>query len=159
MKKLSLTLEEIFNDNFELIAIYSDEEDYRLAFLLNQYLELRLQKTDPIITTHNNEFTVFEYDDRHHYRLWQLIFNHHIRNRKVNRTHDLFSDSTITFDKTTFFIKKLKKARFLLKLEAEQSEAYYRNIVNKISNIPQVYACDIISLDRINDKEFKKLLF
>lgn len=159
MKKLSLTLEEIFNDNFELIAIYSDEEDYRLAFLLNQYLELRLQKTDPIITTHNNEFTVFEYDDRHHYRLWQLIFNHHIRNRKVNRTHDLFSDSIITFDKTTFFIKKLKKARFLLKLEAEQSEAYYRNIVNKISNIPQVYACDIISLDRINDKEFKKLLF
>jgi len=159
MKKLSLTLEEIFNDNFELIAIYSDEEDYRLAFLLNQYLELRLQKTDPIITAHNNEFTVFEYDDRHHYRLWQLIFNHHIRNRKVNRTHDLFSDSTITFDQTTFFIKKLKKARFLLKLEAEQSEAYYRNIVNKISNIPQVYACDIISLDRINDKEFKKLLF
>lgn len=159
MKKLSLTLEEIFNDNFELIAIYSDEEDYRLAFLLNQYLELRLQKTDSIITAHNNEFTVFEYDDRHHYRLWQLIFNHHIRNRKVNRTHDLFSDSTITFDQTTFFIKKLKKARFLLKLEAEQSEAYYRNIVNKISNIPQVYACDIISLDRINDKEFKKLLF
>lgn len=159
MKKLSLTLEETFNEDFVLIALYSDEEDYRMAFLLNQFLELQLQKTASIISAHKNEYTIFEYDDQNQYRLWQLIFNHHIRNKEVKRSHDLFSTAPITFDKTTFLMKKLKKARFLLKITAEQSENYYNDVVQKIISIPQVYTCDIVPLDKINDKEFKKLLF
>jgi len=157
LKTLQLSLEETFNEEFHLIAIYSTEEDYRMAFLLNQFLDLKLIKTPSIITPNNHaQYSVFEYNDENLYRFWQLIYNHSTIKKEVKASYDLFSRETESYDKSVFYIKELQKAAFFLKITADEKKRYYNYIVKKIKKIPQVYTCELLSLDKI--KERQKLL-
>jgi hypothetical protein len=159
MKTNTITLEETFNKDFALIAIYTDEADYRLAFLLNSFLHLNLIKTESVINHRSKtEFTVFEYNNYDLLQDWVLINNHFITRKKVERAHDLFSLEPVFFDKKVAYLKKIKKAPFLLKLISDDSNNYYNDLVEKIKAIPQVYTCELISLTQFSEKEFKLLL-
>ena len=158
MKILSLTDKETFSDDFILIAIYSDEDDYRMAFLLNQFLNLRLEKSTAIITPKEQaEYSIFEYEDKTLLQLWQLLHNHSFIKKEVTPTFDLFSETIDVYEKKVCYIKQLKKVRFLLKVIADEKEAYYNDIVKKIKKIPQVYTAEILPLAQIKNSEL--LLF
>ena len=158
MKILSLTDKETFSDDFILIAIYSDEEDYRMAFLLNQFLGIKLINSQAIITPKDKaEYSVFEYEDKTFFHLWQLLYNHSFVKKEVTSTFDLFSETVKKKKKKMCYIKQLKKARFLLKIIADKKETYYNDIVKKIKIIPQVYTAEIVPLAQIKNPEL--LLF
>ncbi len=158
MKILSLTDKETFSDDFILIAIYSDEEDYRMAFLLNQFLKIKLINSTAIITPKNKaEYAVFEYEDTTLIQLWQLLFNHSFIKKEITPTLDLFSEAIEIYEKKVYYINQLKKVRFFLKIVANENEAYYKDIVKKIKKIPQVYTAEILPLAQIKNSEL--LLF
>jgi hypothetical protein len=153
-----LTDEETFEGDFTLIAIYSDEEAYRMAFLLNQYLKKRFTSTPAMVSTINHaEFSVFEFEDATTNQHWQLLFNHSIIKQEVISNFDLFSNTIQVFEKKVYYINELKKVRFLLKIIADEDSTYYNDIVKNILTIPQVYTAEILPLAKI--KEVKLLLF
>lgn len=43
---LKLTMEELYEDEYQLIAIHTSLEDYRLAYFLNQSLSIQLKKCE-----------------------------------------------------------------------------------------------------------------
>jgi len=153
-----LTDEETFEDDFTLIAIYCDEEDYRMAFLLNQYLNKKFIKTSAMVSkTNQAEFNVYEFEDATTNQLWQLLFNHSIIKREVISDFDLFSNTIQVFEKKVYYLNELKKVRFLVKIIADKNSSYYNDIVKKILTIPQVYTAEILPLAKIN--EVNLLLF
>ncbi len=158
MKISSLTDKETFSDDFILIAIYSDEEDYRMAFLLNQFLGIKLINSTAIITPKDKaEYSIFEYEDKTFLHLWQLLCNHSFVKKEVTSTFDLFSEAVEIYQKKVYYIKELKKARFLLKIIADTKQTYYNDIVKKIKKIPQVYTAEIVPLSQVENPEL--LLF
>lgn len=153
MKKHRLHLDDIFEESFELIAIFSHEKDYRLAFLLNTHLGIQLQKATSILDKKNNtEFPVFEYEDKTFYRNWYLLNNHGTIEKEVKNDYDLFTQKATVFHQKVFYIKELKRIPFLLKIESDESKDFYEALVKKIADIPQVYAAEILHLTRLKNK-------
>ena len=74
-----LQLEDFDQIDYELIAIHTSLEDYRLAFKINQQLEILLSKNSeeiPIeVSKQNTSFSRFTYDDEDKMMTWDLIQN------------------------------------------------------------------------------------
>lgn len=158
MKTHRLRLDDIFEENFQVIAIYCHEQDFRLAFLLNTQLGIQLSKATSILDQKvGTNFHVFEFQDKTFYRNWFLLNNHSIIEKEVNNNHDLFSQVPSLFQQRAFYIKEFKKAPFLLKIEADENMDYYNDVVKKIDKIPQVYAVELIHLTLLKNK--KLLIF
>lgn len=155
MKRHYLSVEEPEN-SYQIIAIYTDEQDYRLAFLLNQHLNLQLKKSASIHDkTQNTNFTVFEYEDAALFQKWILLTNYSYVNPKITsiNSFDLFNDQPTVFTKKTHYLKKYKKASFLLKILAEEDSKYFYNLTQTLQQIPQIYAADMLFLETIKNKQ------
>ena len=158
MKTHQLHLDDIFEEYFQVLAIYSHEHDYRLAFLLNTRLDIQLHKTTSILDKKfDTEFQVFEYNDKAFYRNWYLLNNHSTTKKEVNNDHDLFTQNTSVFHQKVVYMKELKRVPYLLKIEADEQMDYYKDLVKKIDSIPQVYAVELIHLPLLKNK--KLLIF
>ncbi len=158
MKTHLLGIDDSFKEDFHIIAIYSDEEDYRMAFLLNQHLNLQLKRAIPIIIKKNQaEFSVYEYEDVTLYRNWLLLQNHSLIKKEVLNYNNLFSQDTTQFHQKALYFKELKKARFLLKIVTDEGSEFLKELTEKLENIPQVYTIELVHLARL--KNTKLLLF
>ncbi len=154
MKTHKLLLNDFFTESYFVLAIYSDEKDYRMAFILNKFLGINLYKSTSIIDKEKNtEFCVFEYDDKSLYRHWFLINNHCFIEKEVNHIHDLFTQNTSLFQQKGFYIKKLKAAHYILKVEIEESSNFKLELLKKIQAIPQIYASELVDLKLLKNKE------
>ena len=156
MKKHHLNLNLAVESSYKVIALYSDEQDYRMAFLLNKCLNTKFQKSFLVGNKNNEEnFSVFEYKDKTHFRDWFLIINHCLIEKHQEQTDDLFGQNLIRFQQKKYYIKKHKKASFFLKIESDDSSLFFKQLINKIQDIPQIYATEFLSLE---DQKNKKLL-
>ncbi|HIP47653.1 MAG TPA: IPExxxVDY family protein [Lutibacter sp.] len=159
MKTHQLSVQEP-EDNYQIIAIYTDEQDYRLAFILNKHLNLQLVKSASIIDqTKKTDFTVFEYEDTTLFRNWLLLNNHCFVDSKIKTTDSfsLFNDRPSIYQQKTYYLKKYKKANFLLKVIADEDVEYTQKLIETLHQIPQIYATEILLLDKIQNK--KLLIF
>ena len=79
MAVYKMPLEDFDEIDYELIAIHSPLEDYRLAYYINQNLPINLKKSDSNIHISNKdgetEFTRFVYEDEKATISWTLIQN------------------------------------------------------------------------------------
>lgn len=153
MKKYRLYLDETFEEDFQIISIFCHEKDYRLAFLLNTHLEIQLKKATSIVDNKiQTEFPVYEFQDKTFYRNWYLLNNHGTSETAVSNQQDLFSQNTAVFQQKVFYMKELKRVPFLLKIESDESIDYYKDLVKKIEDIPQIYAAEILHLTHLKNK-------
>lgn len=154
MKTYRLPIEEL-EIPFQILAIYTDEQDYRLAFLLNQYLHLHLTKSTSIIhKIKKTDFTAFEYEDAELFHNWLLLSNYCHVNSKKNKTNafDLFNQKPTDFKQKINYLKAYKKANFLLKITAEE-DFNIEKTYQTLEQIPQVYAVELIDLKKIKNKK------
>jgi len=154
MKTHKLNLDDTFEEEFHIFAVYSDEEAYRLAFLLNQHLSIQLKKADSIVTKkEQTEFLTFEYDQIELFLNWLLIHNHSLSEKEVQKPDDLFSQDSGLYHQKTYLIKELKKARFILKVNGEFSNNQLLLLSEKLQNIPQIYAIELVNLTQFKDNQ------
>ena len=154
MKTHKLLLDDTFKENFLVLAIYSDEEDYRMAYLLNVFLKIHLKKSSSIIDLRKEtEYCVFEYEDKTLYQNWFLINNHCFTQKKGTYKNELFAKNTTLFQQKSFYIKKFKKAHYLLKVEVDNPTVCITELLKKIRNIPQIYEVESLDLELLNNNE------
>ena len=154
-----LSLDEFFINECRLIGIYSDELDYRMAYLLNYHLSLNFEKASNSIFQPKTqaEFSVFEYLDNNFFREFKLITNRQLIAKKYTINEGLFQDYETIVEETVCLIKELPKTNFLLKVTAEESEEYYLRLLENIRNISQVYTAEFEDLNKISNKDLLKL--
>ncbi|AUC82889.1 IPExxxVDY family protein [Lacinutrix sp. Bg11-31] len=155
IKKLVLDdfLEE---ENFSLIGIHCTIEDYRLAYLLNKALELKLVRQDNDLDNNNNKtaFSIFEWEDDTQFKTWNLVSNtcKVVTSQTDNNLDSLFSfNPAVT--KTHHLVPEFSKANYLLKIDNELHSKKEKLILEKILKIDQVITAYSIAPESLKSKD------
>jgi len=147
-----LNLEDSFSEEFSLLAIHTDLEDFRLAYFLNKKLGLNLSRKefDLNFIDSKGNFSVFEYIDQDSFLKWNLISNIYNHNFTTNiNNNDLFELSNELVKKFNL-LSEYKNVNFLLKLENNENQVDLEDIIKKIKNIPQIITLYNINKDLKN---------
>jgi hypothetical protein len=152
-----LVLEDVFEETFKLFAIHCSVEEFKIAFLLNKHLDLRLarsrQDIDFQLKDMRSLFALYTYEDLHKYCTFHLISN--ISKAEYQSTAEfntLFGENQTSF-KRSYLLPEYKEVDFFLKIEEETNMISESLLLEKIKEIPQVSMVYSIEQDKIKSKE------
>lgn len=152
-----IQINDFVSDDYELIAIHSSLEDYKLAYRLNKELGLQLQKNDNYIEISISEgksaFENFAFDDEKNDIIWTLIENKTTIINSNKQTSSLFEQVDIT----VFLLPEYKKADYLIKIENVDYGFDADEIIDKIVKIKNITTA--YSIDTTNLKSKNNLIF
>ncbi len=157
MATLKLYIDEFEELDFHLLAIHTSLEDFRLAYFLNQKLQLNLSKNNEEIKIKNKEgntfFSRFTFEDIKNDVFWNLIENENEITLKQNNTNQgLFTESKNSFTTKDFLLPEYKKVNFFLKIDAPKKSVIPTEIVTQIKTIDRISTVYFIDLENIKSK-------
>lgn len=151
MTTYSLELDDFSDDDYTLIGVHSVVEDYRLAFLLNKYLNTHFLRTKQDLDfkngNHNSLYSVYEYTNKKEGYDWFLISN--VYKTEV-KSVGLFSES----ETKTFLIPEKKRVDYFLKVEGTFTADYIIKSIEKINQIPQIITSYQIETNTLKSRDF-----
>lgn len=157
MATLRLYIDEFEELDFHLLAIHTSLEDFRLAYFLNQKLQLNLSKNNDEIKIKNKEgntfFSRYTFEDIKNDVFWNLIENENEITLKLNNSNQgLFSESKNSFITKDFLLPEFKKVNFFLKIDASKESISLSEITNTIKSIDRIATVYAIDLNNIKSK-------
>lgn len=135
-----LLVDDFYDDSYNLIAVHCGLEDYRLAYLLNKALDLKLTRKDKDLDFQylTSSYSIFEWNNEAQYVTWNLVSN------VCKKEEDsLYSSGTLfrTGEKTlqTFhLINEFKTVDYFIKISDEIQNVNENLVLHKIQSIPQI---------------------
>ena len=157
MANHKLILEGDFQEEFSLIAIHCSEEPYKMAYMLNKRMSLRLSRTKLDVDFSSQgldiSFPLFEYEDELSYISYNLVSN---KNKsltaKFQSSGGLFSDVSSEKTITTFLLKEFKNVDYFLKIQSDYEKVSTRKLISTINEIEQVISAYTIESEKIKSK-------
>jgi biotin synthase-related radical SAM superfamily protein len=151
-----LHLEEFDEIDYQLIAIHSALEDYRLAYFINQNLPINLKKGNCNIHISNKEgetqFTRFVYEDSKDI-IWNLVQNQNdIYVSSQNNNQGLFAESNNKFSTKIYLLPEFKKVDYFLKIENGEVSIDVSKITSCIKKIDRVSTVYTVEVEKIKSK-------
>lgn len=158
MPPFKLILSDTLEYDFSLIAIHCSLEDYRIAYFLNKYLGIQLQRKTKDIDFkkegHEALFSLFTFEDKKNYRSYTLVGNRcRVEHPGLEDNASLFSTQERL--KLINLIPELKKTDFFLKLESDTPTP--KTILAQINQIPQVVTAYAVDVKQLKSK--RNLIF
>ena len=152
-----LDLDAFVDQPFKLIAVHSSVEDYKLAFLLNKHLGLKLARARNDVDFYNKSvrafFALFQFKDQQKYCEYYLISNKFKGESKTSiGCGSLFEDEEMA-SKTMHLLPELSKVDFLLKIEEETGSFPERIFLEKLKEVPQISTAYTININDLKSKE------
>ena len=142
MSKIKFKLDDVSKD-FNLIAIRSDVEDYRMVYFLNKKLNINLSRRNNDIVFHKdeNKYSIYDYTDESRYLKWIFFSNKSFSQKFIkDDSLTLFSNENFRNNETRF-IKELNSIDYFLTIENVENIKYIEKILAKISEISVVITC------------------
>lgn len=137
--------------DYELIAIHSNLEDYRLAYFINQLLDIQLQKNNKAIEVKMKEgksaFQYFMFDDEIQDICWHLVENRSVLNTKQHES-SLFD----TLDTTVHLVPEFKKADYVFKIDNTDSFFDSDFVLKQLSQNKFITLAYTINQDKLKSK-------
>ena len=157
MAVLKLHLDEFDEVDYELIAIHSSVEDFRLAYFINQNLPIVLSKSKDEVGVMVKEgeafFSKFTFDDYKNDILWSLIQNKNdIILQQKSTSQNLFLNTNMETLRKVHLISDLKKVDYFLKIENNNNTFQLEEIVNKLNKIERISAVYTVVPEKIKSK-------
>jgi len=153
MSKLHTLNFEIEHD-YTLICIHTSLEDYRLAFFINQHLDIKLKRRFDDLDFKNNKagFSLYEYDDKASFCTYNLIANKYLEvEYRTSKNNALFFNTLIGETKINYLINDKIKVDFFLKITGDLSLQQINKILDCLNKIQQ-----IITAYTTNPKKLKQ---
>lgn len=155
-KILSIDFE--YDHDYTLLGIHTPLEDFRLAFLLNDKLALKLRKykedLDLYLKNEKSSFSIYIFDDTHKMMTWSLITNTNIKiETSVSQSGNLFDDPPIQ----SYLIPEKKQVDFFLKMDSQLAYEETKELINKIKTINQIVT--LYTIDPNDLKSRDNLIF
>ena len=151
-----LHLEEFDEIDYQLIAIHSSLEDYRLAYYINQNLPINLKKGNCNIQISNKEgetqFTRFIFEDSKDIA-WNLVQNKNdVFVPSQNSNQGLFAETNNKFSTKIYLIPEFKNVDYFLKIENGEVNIDVSKITNCIKKIDRVSTVYAVEVEKIKSK-------
>ncbi|MEC5164522.1 hypothetical protein RCH18_000238 [Flavobacterium sp. PL11] len=143
--------------DYNLIAIHTSIEAYRLAYLINQRLVLNLILIDKEIEINLKEgkinFSSFFYDDEENNSSWLLFQNRYeiIHHQEIT-PENLFSNIIMDLTTRNFLVPELKKVDYFLKIENKSSPLKIAQTMQLLNTIPIVTTAYIVEINKMKFK-------
>ena len=137
-----------FDHDYDLIGIHSVLADYRMAYFLNDYLDIQLRRfeDDLDFKSKNCSFPLYKFEDKTAFTSWSLIANKHVFTENVTEGgSNLFLEET----KISYLIPEKKKVDYFIKITGLKDNVELNTTlvnINKINNIMASYAIDPMDL-------------
>ncbi|MDY2586143.1 IPExxxVDY family protein [Winogradskyella aquimaris] len=149
-----LMVDDFYDDTYKLIAIHCRLEDYRLAYLLNQSLDLRLQrKTEDIDMEYlKSSYSIFEWNNTSQYVTWNLVSNVCKKEEDSLYSTGLFQTSEKVI-KTFNLVPEYKKVDFFIKISDEIQNVNEKVILRKLQDIPQIITSYSVNPSKLKSKD------
>ena len=141
--------DDFYDESFALVAVHTTLQDYRLAYGLNQGLNLKLKRARKNFDlAEHKSFPYFEWEDVKRDIFWVLISNYSCE-QQLLVNNDLFQNEA-TFIKPRL-IPEYKDVDYLLKIESENL-GNVDEFVKKIASLPQIMASYEVKTDKLKSK-------
>lgn len=156
IKKTTLTLNELTEDEACLLAIHSPLEIIRLTYLINEGMGLNLRREREDLDVVNKGNTSY-YPLYHYYDLNASLDFYLVINRSKtalispSETSSLFGAGTA---QTTFLIPEYSAVDYFLKAEGTENGEGLKSVLNRIPQITAVYEINLKKL-----KSYRNLIF
>lgn len=149
-----LMVDDFYDDTYKLIAIHCRLEDYRLAYLLNQSLDLRLQrKTEDIDMEYlKSSYSIFEWNNTSQYVTWNLVSNVCKKEEDSLYSTGLFQTNEKVI-KTFNLVPEYKKVDFFIKISDEIQNVNEKVILRKLQDIPQIITSYSVNPSKLKSKD------
>lgn len=146
--------DDIFEDDFWVLALHTSIVDYLLAFRLNALLGTQFKRSrNNLEVSELASFPLFEWEDAYLGGYWALIANY--SEKKVElQTNDLFQDQPTGHRQRC--IPELKEVDYFLKIEDEHQWEKVA-LIKALQTIPQVvtsYGVDLKTIKSRNNLIF-----
>ena len=141
-----------FDHDYTLIGIHSILEDFRIAYFLNQNLNINLNRSseDLDFPSKNCSFPFYIYEDEATFTTWSLLSNKYVFVENVSSLkNNLFKKET----KTSFLIPEKKKVDYFIKINRTISQNNLLNILTKINKTPKIITSYILDPNNLKSKE------
>lgn len=135
-----LLLDDFFEEDFTLLAIHTTLEPYRLAYFLNQTLNICLAYSKVI-----DNYELYEYEDEKNFTTWNLVSNKTYTIQGNQSSNSLFEAKTINY-----LIPEYKKADYFIKIYPENIDV--NNILSKIKEVPQIITTFVVATENLKSK-------
>ncbi len=154
-----LLVDDFYDDTYALFAIHCTIEDYRVAYLLNQFLQINLKRMPQDLDFKNEalSYSLFEWEDKNQQMTWNLVSNA-CKKEEVSESGvaSLFKTQSKII-RNYNLIPEFKKVNYLLKIDNDGNVINEKAIIHKIQKISQIVA--VYSIDAMQLKSKDNLIF
>ena len=150
-----LLVDDFHDDSYVLIAVHCRLEDYRLAYMINKFLGLNLERKEKDLDLNYtaSSYAVYEHYNASDDTTWNLIANICKKEEEsLSSSGVLFSeDKKVT--KTYNLLPGLKQVDFFIKISNETKQINEKLMINKLQSVPQIITSYSVDLYKIKSKE------
>ena len=143
-----------FPENYHLIAIHSDLDEFRLAFFLNKKLNIGLKRknNDIYFSEQNANYSSYEFLDDTKYLKWIFFSNKSLVSEKSpDQDLSLFGKGSTALNKISL-LSQQKSVDYFLIIENIANKTYIDKVLKKISEISGVIT-SFLSDNKLENKE------
>ena len=143
-----------FPENYHLIAIHSDLDEFRLAFFLNKKLNigLRRKNNDIYFSEQNANYSSYEFLDDTKYLKWIFFSNKSLVSEKSpDQDLSLFGKGSTALNEINL-LSQQKSVDYFLIIENIANKTYIDKVLKKISEISGVIT-SFLSENKLENKE------
>jgi len=148
-----LTLDYENEHEYTLIGIHAIIEDYRLAFYLNEVLNIQLkrQPEDLDFGNGNSSFSLYTYNCNRTFSSWALISNKFIFDaNSTKQSNSLFNEDY----QIATLIQEKKQIDYFLKIDSDFEDLELNEIIKKVNAIKTVITSYNINPQTLKSKDF-----
>ena len=143
-----------FPENYHLIAIHSDLDEFRLAFFLNKKLNIGLKRknNDIYFSEQNANYSSYEFLDDTKYLKWIFFSNKSLVSEKSpDEDLSLFGKGSTALNEINL-LSQQKSVDYFLIIENIANKTYIDKVLKKISEISGVITA-FMSENKLENKE------
>lgn len=150
-----LLVDDFYDTSFSLLAIHCRLEDYRLAYLLNKFLDLNLSRMPQDLDYRYlaASYSVYEWYNCENEMSWNLISNVCKKEEdSLQSSGSLFTTQSKVL-KTYNLLPEHKNVDYLVKITNEGQHFNEKIVLSKIQSIPQIITSYSIDIDKLKSKD------
>lgn len=155
-----LTFCDLDEQDYQIIAIHTVLQDYKLAFLLNSDLGFKFKRIVPdldyVIEEKNAFFSSFKFEDSKNLIDWYLIKNKYKVKDVYNKVDGLglFQAEESFTGQYVYLQPEIKEADFIVKIQGDFLDSKLKSFLHKINKIEGIVTAYAVDTFKLNHKEY-----
>lgn len=153
-----LTFCELEEQDYQIIAIHTVLQDYKLAYLLNKELGSSFKRIVPdldyVIKGKKAFFSSFEFEDSKNLIDWYLIKNKYKVKNFDEVSLGLFQTENSFTSSYVYLQPEIKEADFIVKIQGDFAASRVKNLLQLINKIEGVVTAYTVDTAKLNHKEY-----